>query len=107
MNKDKAIETLIALACCTVSGLSCLECPMYEEYEDEEFGGKCGKHISWDDDDDVARAIEVLMGEQKQLDIVRCGECRFWKDKECTTPNGLYSYVPNPNWFCASGMRKD
>lgn len=59
MNKDKAIKDLIALACCTVGDLSCLECPRYEEYEDEEFGGKC---LGWTDND-MIKAVKVLNGE--------------------------------------------
>lgn len=48
-----------------------------------------------------------LIGEKKRLNIVHCGECKFWKDEKCFSPNGAYgNYIPNPNWFCASGVRK-
>ncbi len=58
--------------------------------------------------DEEARGLyEELTGEKKGLNIVHCGECKFWKDEKCSSPNGAYgNYIPNPNWFCASGVRK-
>lgn len=48
-----------------------------------------------------------LIGEKKRLDMVRCGECKFWEDEVCLSPNGARgNYISNPNWFCASGVRK-
>lgn len=58
--------------------------------------------------DEEARGLyEELTGEKKGLDVVRCGECRFWEDEVCLSPNGAYNNtIWNSNWFCASGVRK-
>ena len=39
--------------------------------------------------------------------VTRCKDCKWWRDKECTNVNGARGYVPNPNWFCGSGERRN
>lgn len=43
------------------------------------------------------------------VEVVRCKDCRFWIDKACTTVNGAGpdKYIPNGDWFCCSGLRKE
>lgn len=40
------------------------------------------------------------------VEVTRCKDCKWWRDKECTNVNGARGYVPNPNWFCGSGERR-
>ena len=39
------------------------------------------------------------------VEVVRCKDCKWWKDCHCTNINGAMGVVENPNWFCASGKR--
>lgn len=40
--------------------------------------------------------------------VVRCKDCKWWKDEICTNVNGAYkNLIFNPNWYCASGERRD
>ena len=40
--------------------------------------------------------------------VVRCGCCKWWKDKRCTNVNGAYNNtIFNPEWFCRSGQERD
>lgn len=41
------------------------------------------------------------------VEVVRCKDCKWWKDCHCTNINGAMGVVENPNWFCAAGERKD
>ena len=41
------------------------------------------------------------------VEVVRCYQCEWWKDKTCTNVNGARGFVPNGYWYCASGERKD
>lgn len=58
MDKKRAIDILIALACCSARGLSCEECPMWKPYTDGRLGGECK---SWTDND-VIEAVRTLNG---------------------------------------------
>lgn len=41
------------------------------------------------------------------VEVVRCKDCKWWKDKTCTNVNGAYdNYISNPDWFCSSGDKK-
>jgi hypothetical protein len=60
MDREFAIEILIALACCSVTELHCIdECPLYDR---EKY--KCRP---WTDDE-VREAVRVLNGERKDED---------------------------------------
>ena len=59
MNKQEAIDILMALACCTVAGLSCEECPRYVPDADEDVLLSENDCISWSDDD-VVEAVHTL-----------------------------------------------
>lgn len=50
MNKKRAQELLIALACCTVTELRCYDCPLHEE------DGRCRP---WTDGE-IVEAVRVL-----------------------------------------------
>ena len=52
--RSKAVEDLIALACCSIPGLRCCDCPRV----DEESGTKCSP---WDDYD-IITAVKTLKG---------------------------------------------
>ena len=39
--------------------------------------------------------------------VVRCKDCKWWKEYHCTNINGAFGVVENENWFCCSGERKD
>ena len=42
------------------------------------------------------------------VEVVRCKDCKWWHNEmDCRNMNGLYRFVPNGNWFCASGKRKE
>ncbi len=61
MNKQEAIDVLIALACCTMAGLSCEECPHYvpDAEEDEDVLTSENNCHAWSDDEVVA-AVHTL-----------------------------------------------
>jgi hypothetical protein len=41
------------------------------------------------------------------VEVVRCKDCKWWyKETDCRNMSGLYRFVPNGNWFCASGERR-
>ena len=42
----------------------------------------------------------------EKIEVVRCYQCKYWKDKTCTNVNGARGFVPNQYWYCASGERK-
>ena len=56
MDENRAIEFLKALAYCSISGLSCTECPMWKGYDDGKLGGSCR---GWTDED-IIEAVGVL-----------------------------------------------
>ena len=59
MNKQEAIEVLMALACCSLAGLTCEDCPRAVSVEDEDvIFGEDTCH-SWSDDE-VVEAVRVL-----------------------------------------------
>lgn len=39
------------------------------------------------------------------VEVVRCKDCKWWKDCHCTNINGAMGVVENPDWFCAAGER--
>lgn len=57
--------------------------------------------------------VDVCIREAKNVPavdavpVVRCKDCKWWRDSMCTNINGTYRYVPNGEWFCGSGERKD
>lgn len=51
MDKKLAVDLLMAVACCSVSGLSCYECPLYNEQD-----GRCRP---WRDEE-VVEAVRML-----------------------------------------------
>lgn len=58
MDRDFAIEILKAVACCSIPGVHCDECPFY--VEELKRGGECR---AWTDAD-VVEAVRVLNGER-------------------------------------------
>lgn len=39
-------------------------------------------------------------------EIVRCGECVYWRNNRCdSTDSGVIGIV-NPLWYCAEGVRR-
>ena len=44
---------------------------------------------------------------EDMVEVVRCNDCKWWKDCHCTNINGAMGVVENPDWFCAAGERKD
>ena len=59
MDRNFAIEILKAMACCSITGLRCDECPFYVEDPELERGAECR---SWTDAE-VIEAVRVLNGE--------------------------------------------
>ena len=42
------------------------------------------------------------------VEVVRCKECKWWHNEiDCRNTSGLYRFVPNGDWFCASGERRE
>lgn len=42
------------------------------------------------------------------VEVVRCKDCKWWyNEMDCRNTSGLYRFVPNGNWFCASGERRE
>ena len=41
------------------------------------------------------------------VEVIRCKNCKYWYNEiDCRNESGLYRFVPNGDWFCASGKRK-
>lgn len=61
MNKQEATDILIALACCTMAGLSCEECPRYvpDAEESEDVVMSENTCIAWNDDE-IVEAVHIL-----------------------------------------------
>lgn len=53
MTKKDAIDILIAVACCTLVELTCLDCPLFREHR------MCR---AWNDDE-VVEAVKLLKGD--------------------------------------------
>ncbi len=53
-------------------------------------------------------AIEIMQNAPTAdvVEVVRCYQCKWWKDKICTNVNGARGFVPNGYWYCASGERE-
>ena len=75
-------------------------CPIcrFETNNPNRFYGKCPK-CGFMDTKDV-RSADVV-------EVVRCKDCKWWKEYHCTNINGAFGVVENENWFCCSGERKD
>lgn len=56
MDRDLAVEMLIALACCSLSELHCDECPLWDERK-----GKCRPWTT----EEVTEAVYVLKKEKE------------------------------------------
>lgn len=53
--------------------------------------------------------ILQLINEQPTADVVevvRCGECKYYKNTICQNPNGLPRYL-DENEFCSNGKRRN
>lgn len=49
-----------------------------------------------------------FISKEDYVKIVRCKDCKWWIDESCTYSGGAYGlYIPNPNWFCCAGMKKN
>lgn len=70
------------------------------------------------DRDELIRALAYDRGQYEKgyvdgyraakNEIVRCKDCKWWKDEICTNVNGAYkNLIFNPDWHCASGERRD
>ena len=69
--------------------------------------------VGWQGDADIYRehtesvnmAIALL---KEQPDIVRCGECKYYREGFCYNPNAYETTGGNtvPDWFCADGRRR-
>ena len=71
---------------------------------------------------DVDKLIEFLKKDGTLVAVVRCKECKYkphWDEKTesavfpipdrcpCECDDYFYSWVPNDDWFCKDGKRKD
>lgn len=76
---------------------------------------ECGVAV---DKDELIKALTYDRGQYEKgfadgyraakAEIVRCKDCKWWEDEICTNANGAYkNLIFNPNWYCASGERKD
>ena len=86
-------------------------------FDDMVFGAVAEVGIEVDRDE-LIRALAYDRGQYEKgfvdgyraakNEIVRCKDCKWWKDEICTNVNGAYkNLIFNPNWHCASGERKD
>lgn len=57
MDKQTALEILIANACCSSMGLTCEDCPFYDPKEDDNL--ECCKDFS---DAEIVEAVKVMKG---------------------------------------------
>ena len=46
---------------------------------------------------------------EEQAEIVRCGECKYYREGFCYNPNTYETTGGNtvPDWYCADGKRKE
>jgi hypothetical protein len=58
------------------------------------------RHLFYD------RIAEFLIANDV-VPVVRCKDCKWWKEYHCTNRNGAFGVVENEDWFCCSGERKD
>lgn len=68
------------------------------------------KYGSADGADIVIEVIVEFLKKAPSVDaveVVRCKDCKWWKDFMCTNVNGADCLVMNENWFCASGERRE
>ena len=49
--------------------------------------------------------IQIVENPNDIAEVVRCNDCKWWKDCHCTNINGAMGVVENPDWFCAAGER--
>ena len=104
-------ETIKSFECCSHSGKTCKECPLYEYISDchniLHFNAK--EHLI-----NQRKEIKKLKRELKNLEIVRCKDCKHLKyDRDFTT--GRYCSLRNVNGgkyckdddFCSYGARMD
>lgn len=70
----------------------------------------------------VEDLVEYLKKDGTLVEVVRCKECKYkphWDEKTesavfpipdccpCECDDYFYSWVPNDDWFCADGKRKE
>lgn len=61
----------------------------------------------------VRRSITMIEGKPhvetySESELIRCKDCRFYKDVSQTTKwIPCIEIIPEPNWYCADGERKE
>ena len=106
------------LECCReMNGNACQKCPYISDCDNLSAGVP---HLTSD-------ALELLKEQQEtissfqgtihklnatleaQPDIVRCGECKYYREGFCYNPNTYETTGGNtvPDWYCADGKRKE
>ena len=45
--------------------------------------------------------------ENDVVQVVRCKDCKWWRDFHCTNKKGAGGLIVNGDWFCCAGERKD
>ena len=67
----------------------------------------CEKACHLFDEQDVEKRCKHFKNKADFVEVVRCKDCKWWHNEiDCRNTSGLYRFVPNGNWFCASGERR-
>ena len=75
----------------------------FNKYEDElEYP------YASDDLEEYKDDARLLIEDAPSIDIVRCKECKFWKNKHlCATWSAFGTIETNPDDFCSYGERRE
>ena len=68
-------------------------------------------HVEWEYPMDYAVALDMAVKALSQPEVVRCKDCKHYKDGFCYNPNTYDDEKTRgntvPDWFCADGERRD
>lgn len=113
IDREKVVK---GLECCCGGGMCYHGCPYHEVSQSVE---GCTSQLASD-------ALELLKEQQEtissfqgticklnaalkeQSEIVRCGECKYYREGFCYNPNTYETTGGNtvPDWYCADGKRR-
>ena len=80
--------------------ITCKDCYLYD--------GCTAGHLHCYDEDGIKSNCKSYKNKNNYVEVIRCKDCKWWKDKRCSNVNGAYgNSIFNPDWFCRSGQRKD
>lgn len=98
------------------NGIKCETCPYRDENDPDEYSTSCNdllcrdalELLKWQAGtikglkDSLKETLDVVAN---QLNVVRCKDCKHYKDGKCW--NVMRRYGLHDNFFCADGREKD